>query len=145
MPVPKPNIADSDTIIVRVPMVFRRRGGRKALTTPDGSPAFTSVRHSAENAIVKAVARAFRWRKLIETGVYDSIGEIAAVEKINSSYVGRILRLSLLAPDLVEAILDRQHASSFSLGSLMQPLPSDWPSQRRRLSEDPLPPEDRSS
>lgn len=139
-----PAVPDSGTIVVHVPIVFRRRGGRKTLTAPDGSPACAPARARADDAIVKAVARAFRWRKLIETGVCDTIQEIAAVEKINASYVGRILRLSLLAPDLVEAILDCQHAS-FGLRRLMEPIPSDWPSQRRRLSEDSIPSEDLSS
>ena len=54
----------------------------------------------------KALARGFRWRKLLETGAYGTIEEIAAAEKINSSYVSRLLRVTLLAPTTVEAILD---------------------------------------
>lgn len=59
-----------------------------------------------DSTLVKALARAFRWRNLLETGVNGSVAAVAAAEKINSSNVSRVLRLTLLAPDLVEAILD---------------------------------------
>lgn len=137
-----PAVPDSGRIVVHVPLVFRRRGGRKALTAPGGLSAFAPLRAGADSAIVKAIARAFRWRKLIEAGVYDSIQAIAAAEKINASYVGRVLRVSLLAPDLVEATLDGQHPPSFVLRRLMEPLPCDWASQRRRLSKDSIRSED---
>jgi hypothetical protein len=60
--------------------------------------------------MVIALARAFRWRKLLETGAYGSIEELAAAEKISASYVSRVLRMTLLAPDIAEAILDGQHS-----------------------------------
>jgi hypothetical protein len=59
-----------------------------------------------DNAMVKILARAFRWRKLIETGPYANAAEIARVEGANDSYVSRNLRLTLLAPDIVDAIID---------------------------------------
>ena len=64
------------------------------------------VTRHIDNAMVKAIARAFRWREMLESGEYATIREIATAEKINESYVGRVLRLTLLAPDIVEAILD---------------------------------------
>ena len=69
--------------------------------------------------MVKALARAFRWRKLLETGIFGTIEELAAAEKINASYVSRILRMTLLAPDIVEAILDGRHTCDMSLAKLM--------------------------
>ena len=80
----------------------------------------------AGEAAAKALARAFRRRKLLETGVYGTIEELAAAEKINSSYVSRILRLTLLAPDVVKAILNGKHAPKVTLATLMQPFSTDW-------------------
>jgi hypothetical protein len=82
--------------------------------------------------MVKAVARGFRWRKLLETGAYWSIGELAAAEKINPSYVSRILRLTLLAPDIIEAILDGRHPPVLTLANTMKYFPVLWNEQRRQ-------------
>ena len=83
--------------------------------------------------MVKALARGFRWRKLLDTGAYGSIDEIAAKEKINSSYVGRLLRMTLLAPDIVEAILDGRQPTEMTLAVLMEPLPAAWDRQLESL------------
>jgi hypothetical protein len=103
---------DSRTVTVRVPIAIRRRGGRKIVLAPDGTNVTAPpVTRHIDNAMVKAIARAFRWRKMLEDGTHATIAEIAAAEKINESYVGRVLRLTLLAPDIVAAILDgRQRA-----------------------------------
>ena len=77
----------------------------------------------------KALARGFRWRKLLDTGVYGTIEEIAAKEKINSSYVSRLLRMTLLAPDIVEAILDGRQPTEMTLAVLMGPFPVSWSEQ----------------
>jgi hypothetical protein len=74
---------------------------------------------------VKAIARAFRWRKLLETGVFTMVGEIAAAEEINASHIGRILRLTLLAPDIVEAIQDGRQPAEMTAAVLMRPLAVD--------------------
>ena len=103
-------------------------GGRKLVLVPDGI-ATTPERPRVDNAMVKALARAFRWRKLLETGVYGTIAEIAAAEKINSSYVSRILRLTLLAPDIVEAIVNGRHPPELTLANVMNPFPSRWDQQ----------------
>src|SRR5262245_49024229 len=97
---------DGRTLTVRVPISIRRRGGRKLVLAPDGTNVATVlVRRHINNAMVKAIAQAFRWRDMLENGTYATIAEIAAAEKINESYVGRVLRLTLLAPDIVQAIL----------------------------------------
>ena len=102
-----PNMpSDGRTITVRIPIMIRRRGGRKLVLAPYGTPETRPMfRRQVNNAMVKAIARAFRWRKMLETGTHATIAEIAATEKVNDSYVGRVLRLTLLAPDIVEAIL----------------------------------------
>jgi hypothetical protein len=128
----KPKLSDDGrTVTVRVPISIGRRGGRKLVLTPDGTGVLAAplCRH-IDNAMVKAIARAFRWREMLENGTYATIAEIAAAESINESYVGRLLRLTLLAPDLVENILyGRQHAK-ITLATLMQPFPVDWKAQQ---------------
>jgi hypothetical protein len=81
--------------------------------------------------MVKALARAFRWRKLMEAGVYITIEEIAAAEKINTSYVSRILRMTLLAPEIVEATVDGRHPTELTLTKLMKPFSVEWKEQMR--------------
>ena len=90
--------------------------------------------------MAKALARALRWRELLETGAYRTIEELAAAEKINSSYVSRILRLTLLAPAIVEAILDGRHPTELTLAIIMKPLPVLWNEQRKLLSFMPIDP-----
>jgi len=109
-------------------LVTRKQGGRKLVIAPNGTETGAPVRHRVDNAMVKALARGFRWRKLLNTGVYGSIDEITAKEKINSSYVGRLLRLTLLAPDTVEAILDRRRPADMTLAALIQPFALVWAS-----------------
>ena len=102
---------------MRVPISIRRRGGRKLVLAPDGTNVTTApVCRHIDNAMVKAIARAFRWRDSWRTAQHATIAEIAAAEKINESYVGRVLRLTLLAPDIVEAILERTAAGGGDAG-----------------------------
>ena len=118
-------------LTVRVPLAVRKhRGGRKLVLMPGGmAPRGASA---ADTTLVKALARAFRWRRQMETGRYSTIDDLAAGEKINSSYVSRLLRLTLLAPDIVEAILDGQQPSEMMLPELMKGVPTTWEVQRWR-------------
>ena len=79
--------------------------------------------------MVKAPARALRWRKLLETGVFATVEEIAVAEKINPSYVSRVLRFTLLTPDIVEAILDGRQPAAMTLAVLMRPFAVGWGTQ----------------
>jgi len=128
----KPKVTDDDrTLTVRVPISIRTRGGRKLVLAPDGTKlAGTPVRRRVDSAMVKAVARAFRWREMLENGEYSTVREIATAEKINESYVGRVLRLTLLAPDIVEAILNGRQTPRLQLDALMRPFPTRWKEQR---------------
>jgi hypothetical protein len=119
----------AQTLTVRVPFAIRKRGGRKLVIAPGGTETGAVVRYRVDNAMVKALARGFRWRKLLETGAYGTIEEMAGAEKINSSYVSRVLRLTLLAPAIVEAIVDGQHPPHLTLATLMRPFPVTWPDQ----------------
>ena len=120
---------DGRTLTVRVPMAFAKRGGRKSVISPDGVSSLVSSPPQIDSALIKALARAFRWRKLLETGVYPTIDEMAAAEKINASYVCRVLRLTLLAPDIVEAILDGRQPAGMTLAGLMRPFEVEWEEQ----------------
>jgi len=121
------------TLTIRVPFAIRKRGGRKLVIAPGGAENSAPVRHRVDNAMVKALARGFRWRKLLDTDAYGSIEEIAAKEKINSSYVGRLLRMTLLAPNIVEAILDGRQPAQMTLAGLMRPFAVSWAEQARPL------------
>jgi len=122
-------MAPVQTVTVEVPFTIRKRGGRKQVITPDGASAWVSPRARIDSTMIKAIARGFRWRKLLETGVYGTIEEIAAAEKINSSYVSRVLRMTLLAPDIVESVLDGRQPTKVTLALLMRPFPVAWEEQ----------------
>lgn len=127
--------SDGKTITVRVPILIRKRGGRKVVLAPDGmqhDPRTLRCQH-ADNAIVKALARAFRWREMLERGQCTTIKEIAALERINESYIARILRLTLLAPDIVEAFIGGIHSPDITLPFLMKRLGPAWSEQRANL------------
>ena len=121
---------DQTTITVHVPMTFTIRGGRKTILS-DAVPA--PPRPRIDNALLKALARAHRWRRMIESNEHASITELAKVDGVNQSYACRILRLSLLAPSIVTAILDGQHDSDVMLKQLMKPLPVRWDEQNAML------------
>jgi hypothetical protein len=121
-------------LTVHIPLTVRRRGGRKVVIAPDGTEAPVAPTARIDTTMVKALARAFRWRRMLETGVVSTVGEIAVREKINKSYVSRVLRLTLLAPDIVEAILDGRQAPEVTLRVLMGPFPVGWGEQRATVA-----------
>ena len=125
---------DGTTLVLRIPMRFQRRGGRKRIVAPDGSEIVRTAKPQPDGTLVKALARAWRWQRLLEIGVYTSVSEIAEVERIGKSYVSRILRLALLAPDIVEAILAGRTNQGMILEQLERPLPASWEEQRDKLS-----------
>ena len=124
---------DGRTLAIHVPMTFKTRGGRKLVVSPDGVPSWATPRSRVDNTLVKALARAFRWRGLLEAGVYDTVEDIAGAEKINTSYVSRILRLTLLAPEIIEMILDGRQPVDLAMAKLVKGFPVEWEAQRRHL------------
>ena len=122
------------TITVRIPISIRKHGGRKLVLAPDGKHEIAFSRR-VDNAMVKAIARAFRWQELLEDGTYATIAEIAGAEKINESYVGRLFRLTLLAPDFLEAIVNGTQSPDTTLATLMRPFPVAWQSQRNTFAK----------
>jgi hypothetical protein len=124
---------DGNTLVVRIRMRFQRRGGRKRIVAPDGSAIVPTSKPQPDGTLVKALARAWRWQRMLDEGVYTTVSEIGDAENISKSYVSRILRLALLAPDLVEKILAGRTDQGMMLEQLEQPLPGDWAKQRDHL------------
>jgi hypothetical protein len=113
------------TLTVVIPLRVKPRGGRKAMVTPG----VLALERRQDITLIKAVARAFRWRRMLESGRFATINELAAAEKINSSYVSRVLRLTLLAPDIIEAILDGRQLDGVTLTWALAGLEAEWDRQ----------------
>jgi hypothetical protein len=124
---------DGTTLVVRIPMRFQRRGGRKRIVTPDGSELVPSSKPQPDGTLLKALARAWRWARMLDQGLYATVSEIGDAENISKSYVSRILRLALLAPDIVEMILAGRTDQALILHQLERPLPARWDQQRELL------------
>lgn len=124
----------NQALIIRVPLASKRRGARKFVVGPGGI-AWTGRRVVVDNTIVKAPGRAHRWKAMLENSAYASLTEMAEAENINLSYVCRVLRLTLLAPDITEALLDGKR-SGLQLADLLGPIPLIWAEQRAKLSCD---------
>lgn len=117
--------ATPDTITIHVPFHVVKRGGRKEVHLPGGAP----VQRRTDSTLVKALARAFRWKRMLETGEFATINELAEREGIAPSYMTRVLRLTLLAPEIVEAILDGRQGPEVTLGRLLKGFPVEWEGQ----------------
>lgn len=117
-------------ITVRVPLAIRRRPGGKTVVTPGVAGGEATLPTRSDPALVKALARGFRYQRLLDDGRYASISEMAAAERIERGYLGSILRLTLLAPDLVEALLNGGQAEGVALPRLLRPFPPEWGQQR---------------
>jgi hypothetical protein len=124
---------DDDTLVVRIPMRFQCRGGRKRIVAPDGSEIAPSRKPQPDGALIKALARAWRWQRMLDEGLYGSVMEIAKAERISKSYVSWILRLGLLAPVIVEDILEGRQQEALLLESLRHGWPANWAAQRSHL------------
>jgi len=118
-----------DTVKLHVPFRIVKRGGRKEMQLPEGA---TQPRRT-DNTLVKALARAFRWKRILESGEFATIAELAEREGIAPSYMTRVLRLTLLAPDIVEAIMDGSQGAEVTLTRVLEPFPVAWSEQRQTL------------
>ncbi len=115
-----------DTVTLHVPFRIVKRGGRKEMQMPEDA----AQPRKSDSALVKALARAFRWKRMLESGEFATIAELAEREGIASSYMTRVLRLTLLAPDIVEAILDGKQGPEVTLAQVLEPFPLEWRLQR---------------
>ena len=124
---------DGDTLVVRIPMRFQRRGGRKLIMTPDGVPA-PPRKPTRDETLIKALVRAHRWRRRIESGQARSITDLAEQEGVTDAYVCRLLPLTCLAPDIVEVILDGRQPKGLRLAEMLGNGPLAWHAQREAWS-----------
>ena len=115
-----------ETVTLHVPVRIVKRGGRKEMLVPAGQNA---PRH-ASATVIKALARAFRWKQLLDTGEFSTVSELAHKEGISTTYLARILRLTLLAPEIVEGVLDGRHKTELLKAAVQADFPSEWEAQR---------------
>jgi hypothetical protein len=118
-----------ETVTLHVPFRVVKRGGRKEMQMPDGA---VQPRRT-DSTLVKALARAFRWKRMLESGEFATIAELAEREGIAPSYMTRVLRLTLLAPDIVDAILDGKQGPKLTLAQVLEPFPASWAEQLDRF------------
>lgn len=119
-----------ETMTLHVPFRIVKRGGRKEMQLPHG----VRPDRRTDSTLVKALARAFRWKRLLESGEFATVSELAEREGIAPSYLTRILRLTLLAPDIVEAILDGKQGPEVTLAQGLEPFPLAWQLQCTHFS-----------
>jgi hypothetical protein len=114
-------------------MQWKRRGGRKVIIAPGGGDAWAPAKPRPDETLIRALARAHRWKRMLEDGTYRSAAEIAEAENTTRSFVNRLLRLTLLAPDIQEAILDGWQPKAMQVKGLTRAMPSEWKRNGREL------------
>ncbi len=122
-----------DTVTIRIPMRLERRGGRKLIIAPDGS-APAPAKPDRDETMIRALVKAHRWRRRIESGKAKSITDLAAQEGVTDAYVCRLLPLTCLAPDIVEGVLDGRQPKGLRLADLLHAASPAWEEQRRLWS-----------
>jgi hypothetical protein len=126
--------ARPEALTIEIPLLFKKRGGRKQMIAPDGSFAAAAAAGATSTkgsnaTIVRALARAHRWKNILESGSFDSISELAEAENVNRSYLCRMLRLTLLSPEITTRIFDA-NSGEIGLNRLMQPFSARWDQQQ---------------
>lgn len=111
-----------ETVTIHVPFRLVKRGGRKEMHLPDG----VRPDRKADNTLIKALTRAFRWKRMLESGEFATIADLAEREWIAPSYMTRILRLTLIAPHIIEGILDGKQGPEATLAQLLEVTPTEW-------------------
>jgi hypothetical protein len=118
-----------DTLTIRIPMRLQRRGGRKLIMAPEGVP-MPTPKPRPDETLITALIRAHRWRRRIENGQAKSITDLAEQKRVTDAYVCRLLPLTCLAPDIVEAILDGRQPKGLRLAEMLGNGPLAWKEQR---------------
>ena len=124
MPIP-------ETVTLHIPFRVLKRDGRKEMVLPSNTPEGAAQPRKTDNTLVKALARAFLWKRMLASGEFATIAELAEREGIAPSYMTRVLRLTLLAPVIIEAILDGKHGPAVTLARLLEAFPAEWEQQLR--------------
>ena len=118
-----------ETVTIHVPFRLVKRGGRKEMQLPEGA----AQARKPDNTLIKALALAFRWKRMLDSGDFATIADLAEREGIAAPYLTRTMRLAQLAPDLVEVILDGRQPRDLTLEALRGPIPEDWSKQVETL------------
>lgn len=126
---------DGRTMTVHIPIMLHHQGGRKQVVTPAGATPWVPTPSRVDNTIVKAIVRAHRWRDMLESGRHATVRDLAKAEAINESYLGRVLRLTLLSPSIVEAILEGLQPHNLGLDDLLKQFPVAWDQQLETLTK----------
>lgn len=124
---------DGDAIVIDIPMTFRHKYGRKEIVPPAGAEDWAMSRSATPSPLALAVARAFRWQEMIETGQAQSNSDLARKLKLDQSYVARTIRMASLAPDVIESILDGAEPQGLGLNALRQDVPLLWDEQQSAI------------
>ncbi|TFL19514.1 hypothetical protein [Jannaschia formosa] len=119
-----------ETVTLHVPFRVVKRGGRKEMQLPKGAVQPQRM----DNTLVKALARAFRWKRMLDSGEFATIAELAEREGIAPSYMTRVLRLTQLEPAIIEAVLEGRQGGDVTLARLMEPFPLSWSDQKDTFS-----------
>lgn len=120
-------------LTLSVPIQFKRRAGRKQVTLPNGQSDLPRPWDTAATSLQLALARGYKWLAMLESGEVSTLTEIAKKEGIDNSYVSRMVNLTTLAPDIIDAILLNQLPDHLTLFDLAVDPPSLWEDQRKRL------------
>jgi hypothetical protein len=122
-----------DTLTIRIPIRLQRRGGRKLIMTPEGA-AVPTPKPRRDDTLIKALVRAHQWRRRIESGKAKSITDLAEQASVTDAYVCRLLPLTCLAPEIVEALLDGRHPKGLKPAEVLGNGPLGWNEQRNAWS-----------
>lgn len=114
-----------------IPMTFRTRAGKTVIVLPDGSRGVVRRCATIDNSIVELTVLSFRWQRMLYEGKFTSIEELSAAEKINPSYVSRVLRLVVLSPKVVQAIMDGKQPAWLTMKELLKPSTAEWSEQEQ--------------
>ncbi len=129
------NITLSDTddnLLVHIPLkIIKRRNGRQHIVLPQSSNASFLILDIISDPLALAIAKGFLWQELIDNGTYSTMRELAEKIKLDVAYVARTIRLTLLAPDIIEAVMSGKRPLELTLERLSQKFPANWEEQRR--------------
>lgn len=123
-----------DTLHIRIPMQFSRRSSRKMIVGPDGKTLSEMIDAEADNTdytFISALGKAFFWQRMLDEGKYESPKELAEKEKIEVTHMYRVMRLTLLAPDIIEAVLNGKQPRTLTLQNVVRGFPISWQEQRK--------------
>lgn len=134
-PIGQPKLnRDGRTMVVSIPFSLQRSGGRKRVVTSANVDVWAPAKPQVDNTLIKAVVRAHRWRNMLESNMFTTVRDLANTEKINESYLSRVLRLTLLSPAITEAILNGLQPDGLELAQLFKSIPAEWDEQQVLIS-----------